>query len=467
MPGPYPGTVAGTAAAVRTGERSASDNVEAALVSAVAHSALNAFTILHDEPARAAAAAVDRAVANGDDPGPLAGVPVAVKDLVDEAGIPNTRGSRFPPDVPESDAPVVSRLRAAGAVIIGRTGLHEFAFGFSSENEHFGPVRNPWDPTTSPGGSSGGSGAAVGAGIVPAAIGTDTGGSVRVPAALCGAVGLKVSHGRVSTTGVYPLAPSIDTVGPIAATVADAAAIYGVIAGFDVSDPWSRDRPVLPPRMTAPGDVRLGIPHPWVDRPMSVEVAAAWDWFLSAARGAGIELVDLELPELVYPGKMPESVYPEVAAIHRERYEAEPERYGREVGERIASTLGYTMHDYLRGLAWRARIRDAADAGLAQCDALVTPTVAAMRKEIGVDTVEIDGAPVGYRVALSCFTAIVNHAGLPALAVPLASAGAPPPSVQLIGPMWGESGLLGVGLALESAGIASSPAPAAASPRRA
>ena len=187
---------------------------------------------------------LDRRIAAGEDVGPLAGIPIGLKDLIDQAGIPNTNGAAFEPAVPDTSATVVDRLEAAGAVIIGRTGLHEFAFGFTSENEHFGPVRNPWDTDLSPGGSSGGSAAAVAAGIVPAAIGTDTGGSVRVPAALCGVVGLKVTHGRVPLTGVTPLAPSLDTVGPITRTVADAAAVYAAIAGDDPHDPWAAPVPV-------------------------------------------------------------------------------------------------------------------------------------------------------------------------------------------------------------------------------
>jgi len=186
--------------------------------------------------------------------GALAGVPIALKDLIDHAGRPNTAGSSYPAITPDASAPAVARLEAADAVIIGRTGLHEYAFGFSSENHWFGPVRNPWDLDLSPGGSSGGSAAAVAAGLAAGALGTDTGGSVRVPAALCGVVGLKVTHGRVPLRGVFPLGPSIDTVGPIGRSVVDIARLYETIAGFDPGDPWSAPRPVVPPapRPTSP-----------------------------------------------------------------------------------------------------------------------------------------------------------------------------------------------------------------------
>ena len=240
----------------------------------VATDRFNAF-IATDADALNRADAIDAAVAAGSDPGPLAGVPIALKDIIDHQGRTTTAGSSFYRNHAQRSAPVVSRLEAAGAVIIGRTGLHEFAYGFSSENDWFGPVRNPWDPTTSPGGSSGGSAVAVAAGIVPVAIGTDTGGSVRVPAALCGCMGLKVTHGRVPLTGVFPLAASLDTVGPMATTVADLAAVYAVIAGDDPDDPWSSPRPVAIPSGPATlSGLRVGVPHPWVDRPLSSRIAA-------------------------------------------------------------------------------------------------------------------------------------------------------------------------------------------------
>lgn len=432
----------------------------AACLERIGDDPLNAFTLISVDAARVAADAIDTRIAAGEQPGPLAGVPVAVKDLIDQVGLPNTAGSGLAPVIPGHDAAVVTRLQRAGAVIVGRTGLHELAFGFSSENEWFGPVRNPWDPTTSPGGSSGGSAAAVGAGLVPVALGTDTGGSIRVPAALCGVVGLKVTHGAVPTSGVFPLAPSLDTVGPITRTVADAATLFAVLAGHDPADPWSR---VTPPSL--PGDppplegITLGIPHPWVDRPLTDEVAAAWAAFLARAAGAGIAVVDLDLPELDYPGEMLASMYPEVALIHTERYQSQPERYGGEVGERVASTLAYTIDDYLEGLAWRARIADVLDVALTRCDAVLTPAVAAMRKTIGVDTIEVGGRPEGYRQALSCFSAVVNHAGNPAVTVPISVPGSPPPSIQLIGGRHRDHRLLELAMALESGGLVAAPPP--------
>ncbi len=459
---PRPDGLAALAAAVRRGERSAAD-IAATYLGRIesAGASINAFTAPPDGTALTAAAAVDAAVAAGADPGPLAGIPVAIKDIIDEAGVPNTRGTSFAPPVPETSAPVVDRLDAAGAVRFGRTVLHEFAFGYSSENHWFGPVRNPWDTATSCGGSSGGSAAAVAAGFAPAALGTDTGGSVRVPAAMCGIVGLKVTHGRIPITGVYPLGPSLDTVGPLTRSVDDAASLYLALAGHHPGDIWSRNVPVTAPGTPPPaGDIRLGIPHPWVETPLDGAVAEGWAWFHDRCRKLGIEVVSLHLPEIDFPGRVLESIYPEVAEIHRERFAAHPEGYGPEVRRRVEAAMGYTMAHYLEGLAWRNRIGDALSRALRDCDAVVTPTVPTIRKVIGEDSVALGGEDFHYRAALSRFAALVNHAGVPALSLPLAIDGAPPPSVQLIGPMWGEHRLLELGGLLEAEGVAGARPPA-------
>ncbi len=210
--------------------------------------------------------------------GPLAGVPMALKDLIDQAQLTEHGREQLPDSAAAaSSAPVVTRLEQAGAVIIGRTGLHEYAFGFSSENHWFGPVRNPWNTALSPGGSSGGSAAGGERRPAAAAIGTDTGGSVRVPAALCGVVGLKVTHGRVPLTGVFPLAASLDTVGPIARNSNDAALVYTVIAGYDPPTPGlphSRCRARVTRSLRRP--ITIGIPHPWVDLPTTEFVAGSF-----------------------------------------------------------------------------------------------------------------------------------------------------------------------------------------------
>ena len=221
--------------------------------------------------------------------GQLAGVPIAVKDIIHHAGHTTTCGSKFYRHAATDSATVIKRLEAAGAVIMGRTGLHEFAFGFSSENPWHGAVLNPWNRSTSPGGSSGGSAAAVAAGIVPVALGTDTGGSIRVPAGLCGIYGLKSTHGRVPITGVFPLIESLDTVGAFATNIGDLAATYRVLAGYDNADPWSVPDSVAVPRpISRLGGLRVGIPQPWVDSaPMEPDVRRAFDHAVAALEGIG------------------------------------------------------------------------------------------------------------------------------------------------------------------------------------
>lgn len=446
---------------IRAGHRSA-EAVVAAAVQAAEESqpTLNAFMSIDAEGAATQAAAVDAAVAAGDDPGPLAGVPVALKDLIDQAGRPNTKGAGFPPSLPERSATVVRRLEAAGAAIIGRTGLHEFAFGFSSENEHFGAVRNPWDPGLSPGGSSGGSAVAVAAGIVPVGIGTDTGGSVRVPAALCGVLGLKVTHGRVPLTGVYPLAPSLDTVGPICRSVADVATVYEVLAGDDPLDPWSSPRPVAalrdPPALDGR---RFGFIAQWVDAPRTDPVRDAFHAALEALAAAGAEIVKIDEPALRVSRAVQKANGVEIAAVHRERWEANRETYGRDVAERLEACFAVSGDDLASALQWAAGGRHLLERRFTEIDAVVTPTVGATRKPIGEDMILVDGDSYHYRRLLSEMTAPVNRLGLPALAVPLPAPGVPPASLQLIGPAWGEARLLALGGALEGAGIVSTATP--------
>lgn len=443
------------AAAIRSGDTPAADVVAAALDRAERSQAeLNAFTSIDRDGAVETASSIDRRIGAGEDPGPLAGVPIGLKDLIDQAGIPTTNGAAFTPVLPDRSATVVRRLEDAGAVIIGRTGLHEFAYGFTSENPHFGPVHNPWDPRLSPGGSSGGSGAAVAAGVVPAAVGTDTGGSVRVPAALCGVVGLKVTHGRVPLTGVTPLAASLDTVGPIAATVADLALLYEVMAGEDPDDLWSvsAEPPATEPPVD-PSRLRIGVPEQWNAGPIEAETRSAVDAFLEgvAGRGATVELLDE--PALAITEVAANAVSVEIAAEHALRLATEPDRYGGDVAARLRAAQEVPEHYAVDVLAWDAAARLALDRLFEQFDVLATPTVGSTRKIIGADDIDIDGEPVFHRLVLSSYTWPVNRTGNPALALPIPGSGEPPASVQLIGPRFGEAHLLGVGSGLEESGL--------------
>lgn len=396
----------------------------AAAVRAALADTHNCFTQVHADAA-------------GSGEGELAGVPIAVKDLIDHAGQVTTAGSAFYRHRATATAPCLSRLERAGAVVIGRTGLHEFAFGFSSENPWFGPVRNPWDPNLSPGGSSGGSAAAVAAGIVPLAVGTDTGGSVRVPAALCGVLGLKTTHGMVPLDGVFPLAPSLDTVGPISSDLD----LLAVAARLMAADRW----PCQP--VTTP--LRLLVPGRWVEEaPLSEKVASAFAAFLAGATEAGIPVTTLSLPELGPSPRQADLFGPEVGRIHG-RWRREGRPYGDDVGERVDRALATTDEGAAAARRWRRRLTEAMGEALAAGELLVTPTVAALDKPIGIDT--IDGTH--HRVALSWFTAPVNATGFPALSVPLTGAGRTA-SIQLIGPPQSEPRLLEAARRVAERGLA-------------
>ena len=386
---------------------------------------LNAFTHLED------AENLDPASA-----GPLAGRPIALKDLLDQADRVTTAGSAFYRRHADVSATAVSRLEEAGGTIIGRTGLHEFAFGFSSENPHFGPVRNPWDPTTSPGGSSGGSGAAVGAGIVPIAIGTDTGGSVRVPAALCGCFGLKVTHGAIPTDGVFPLVPSIDTVGPLTGSVDDLEAAYRAM-----SHDTTRAR--LPDRL------RFGIPQPWTgNAPMDTHVESGFRAALDRLEESGHEVHVIDLPDVMPDRNLIFAIAREIQDVHRDFREA-GETYGEEVGRRLDDIFTVTDEEMSAGRAWQEMVRSRFDDAFATVDFLLTPTVPTMRKTIGVETI----GGTHYRKVLSWFTAIVNHALCPAVAAPLAGTGSPPVSLQVIGPLRSEAALIALTRDLVDSGV--------------
>jgi aspartyl-tRNA(Asn)/glutamyl-tRNA(Gln) amidotransferase subunit A len=350
---------------------------------------------------------------------------------------------------------VVRRLEDAGAIIIGRTGLHEFAFGFSSENDWFGPVRNPWDTDTSPGGSSGGSAVAVAAGLAAGAIGTDTGGSVRVPAALCGVTGLKVTHGRVPLTGVFPLASSLDTVGPLGRTAEDVEALYEVMAGHDPEDPWSASNPVGPrDRTTSLKGLVVGVPQPWVeDAPMTQNVKGPFFASLDRLVELGATVRPAHHPGVQPSPQLADLINGEVASVHR-RWLADPaNRYGPEVADRLQRTLEVSLDDYLAAGAWQAGLRNAVKGLFDEVDVLATPTAGARRKIIGESAILVDDQPVSYRLVLSWFSSLVNHMGVPALAMPILDTDSLPSSLQLIGPWWSERRLLQIGRELERAEV--------------
>jgi Asp-tRNA(Asn)/Glu-tRNA(Gln) amidotransferase A subunit family amidase len=412
--------------------------VEAALEKAHdTQDTVNAFISIDDERALERAADIDRLIASERDVGPLAGVPVGLKDLIEHEGRVTTNGSSFFHEVARTTASCVSRLERAGAVVIGRTNLHEWAFGFNSENEHWGPVRNPWDLKTSAGGSSGGSGAAVAAGITPLAIGTDTGGSVRVPAALCGTYGLKVTYGRIPLDGVFPLVPSIDTVGPLADSMEYIDLAYRAMSGDGTPEP---DRAPL----------RIGIPEPWYgDGPVEEGIAAAFEDAIVALGELGHEVGPIEMPDAVPSRQLIDAIGEEVSAAHSE-YRHRGEHYDPAVSSRIEVAESVTPEATASARVWQRMIRSRFADAFGTVDLVVTPASAARAKVIGRD--DIGG--MSHRTVVSYFSALVNHALHPALALPLAGTGSPPASLQVIGPLDSESCLIGVGRWLSEEGIA-------------
>ncbi|MFQ5522006.1 MAG: amidase [Acidimicrobiia bacterium] len=397
---------------------------------------LNAFTHIDDEGALGRAAEIDQRINEGSYAGPLAGIPIALKDLLDQEGQVTTCGSAFYRRHADKDAACVEAIEEAGGIIIGRTGLHEFAFGFSSENPHWGPVRNPWDPNTSSGGSSGGSAVAVAAGITPIAIGTDTGGSVRVPAALCGTFGLKVTYGRIPLDGVFPLVPSIDTVGPLADSIEHLDLPYRAMSGDDTPEP-------------EPRSLRLGVPQPWYDEaPLAEDVSAAFGAVIAALREMGHQVHTIEMTEAVPSQRIWNAIAEEVREVHRP-FRERGERYGDDVAHRLDDAEQVTPEEAAEARTWRQRLRDQFADAFATVDFLITPTVPVRRKVIGEERL------LGrhYRAVLSYFTALVNHSLHPAIALPLTGSGAPPASLQVIGPRHSEAALLGFARGLEADGI--------------
>lgn len=442
---------------LRRGERTVRDTVHGSLITTEGQQErLNAATLIDTDRALDRSDELDEA---GEFSSPLAGVPIALKDLIDHAGRPTTCGSSFYAPVPDRSATVVERLEAAGAVIVSRTNLHEFAYGFSSENPWFGPVRNPLDSETSAGGSSGGSAVAVAAGQVPIAIGTDTGGSVRVPAALCGVYGLKVTHGRIPLTGVFPLAASLDSVGPIAATVEDLSVAYQVMAGHDPADPWSAQRPTTSPAGARPdlNGVRVAVPIPWIDdAPTSEEVAVAFTEAVARIRSLGAAVDTVTDPVLAVDHRLVDLSGAEAASVHRAWF-GEGRDYGDDVRERLEYAIGLGSDDYVAAHAWRIEIQRHFEQLFSTHDLVITPATGVTSKMLGQDMVSTIGGDVFYRKALSYFTALVNVAGNPAIVGPLATDGSPPPGLQIIAPDFSEHRLLDVAATLVEQGVLRDP----------
>jgi len=418
------------------------------------NAALNAFITVMSESALAQARRAEAEILRGEWRGALHGVPVALKDLIDTAGVRTTAASALYKDrVPDCDAEVVRRLRLAGAVIVGKNNLHEFAYGGSSLVSYFGDVHNPWDVGRIAGGSSGGSAAAVVAGMAYAAIGTDTAGSIREPAALCGCVGLKPTYGRVSSRGVIPLSSSLDHVGPLAVTVEDAAVLLQAIAGYDAADITSADVPVVDyvsRWREGVNSLRVGVVREYFFDELDAEVGAAVEHAVRVLAGLGAVVREVRLGEKAVPTDRTLQAA-ESFAYHAENIARSPELYQAETLRRIRSGERVSAAEYIRCRRELEEARRNIGAVFAEVDVLVTPTMPMPAPAIA----DLKKDPEALRPAelrLLRNTRPFNVWGLPAISVPCGfTESGLPIGLQIAGAHWREDLLLRVAWAYERA----------------
>src|SRR6266851_2277197 len=444
------------AAAVRDGHISAARITRDTLDAIERHDrTYNCFTSVTSERALREADSVDRALSSGRDPGPLAGVPYAVKNLFDVAGLVTLAGSKINRDhAPASDdATVVGRLRRAGAILLGALNMDEYAFGFTTENTHYGPTRNPHDPARVAGGSSGGSGAAVGAGLVPFALGSDTNGSIRVPAALCGIFGLKPTYGRLSRAGTALFGISFDHVGPLATSARDLAAAYDVMQGPDPADPVCAERPVEPCLARMDEGIR------------GLRIAVADGHFAEGGEPEAFAAVEGVAKALGATRRVtvPEAhraraaamiiTASEGASLHRDDLKRRPMDFDPLTRDRFLAGALLPGALYIQAQRFRAWYRERVREIFQSVDVLLTPTTPCPAPRIGQETMTLAGVTVPTRPNLGLYTQPLSFIGLPVISVPVAETGSLPLGVQLVAAPWNEAALFRVAAALERAGV--------------
>jgi aspartyl-tRNA(Asn)/glutamyl-tRNA(Gln) amidotransferase subunit A len=416
---------------------------------------LNSYiTVLQDE-ALAQARAAEQEIQDGYYRGPLHGIPIAVKDLYYTMGVRTTAGSKILSDfVPTYDATAIARLREAGAILVGKLNMHEFARGATNTSSLIGVCHNPWDTLRVPGGSSGGSGTAVAAGLCFGSLGSDTGGSIRIPAAFCGIVGLKPTYGRVSRHGVFPLSWSLDHAGPMTRTVVDAALMLQAIAGHDTQDPTTRTA-VVPDYAAALTDdiqgVRLGIPREFYFEQLDADVGEAVSAAIQTLERAGARVEEVSLPLSKYAAAAGRIIsWAEAAEIHEKFLKKRAADYSPDV--RTGFLVGQLVlgKHYMKAQRVRSLIRQEMAAVLRRVDALVTPTAAVPAPRIGQTTVTVGQEEIEIMWALSRLTRPANLTGFPALSVPCGfTQDGLPIGLQLIGRPFAEAAILQIAHAYE------------------
>ncbi|HLJ50984.1 MAG TPA: amidase [Bryobacteraceae bacterium] len=416
--------------------------------------ALNAFITVCEDSARKQAEKLDEELEDGFDRGPLHGIPIAHKDLICTKGVRTTSGSKLFSDyVPDYDATVVSRLHEAGTVMLGKTGLHELAYGITSNNPHFGPVRNPHGHDRVPGGSSGGAGAAVACGMALMATGTDTGGSIRIPASFCGVVGLKPTYGRVSRYGVRPLGLSLDHIGPLTSTVRDAAIALHAMAGFDDRDSSCSREPVLeyvPPSPCSLGGVRIGVPQNYYFEGVAGEVRDAVQTVVRNTESLGARVVSVRVPDVEELNLVARTILLAEASALYEPYMDQRASFGDDVlalldqGRLVPATV------YVNAQRMRRLLLQEWQTICSTVDCLITPTTPTAAPLIGQREMEMDGRKIDVRLATTRFMRGVNALGFPALSIPCGkTAENLPMGLQVIGRPFEEDLVLRVGAAIE------------------
>ncbi len=405
--------------------------------------ALNAFITVTAEQALQQAGEAEAEIQRGHWRGPLHGMPLALKDLIDTAGIRTTAASAvFKDRIPAEDAEVVRRLKAAGAVLLGKLNMHEFAYGGTSVPSHYGAVRNPWNPSRIAGGSSGGSAAAVAAGLCIGALGSDTAASVRHPAAYCGVVGLKPTYGRVSTRGVIPLSWSLDHIGPLCRSAIDAALLLDTIAGYDPLDPSSVDFPTdryASAIGAATATLTLGLVRRPYFEDLDPDIAAAVNASIEELAGFTAGLREVELP---YTNALLTIASAEAYAFHRPYLTRTPQLYQAMTRQRLQQASGISAADYVNARREMEHLRRRADQVFSHVDLLVTPTT--VITPISIESGHLDpplppdGTPVEFRN-----THMFDVLGLPAISVPCGfTRDGMPIGMQIVGPRFGESRVL-------------------------
>ena len=401
---------------------------------------LRAFITIPDERVRRQAQRAERRLARGE-AGALLGVPIAVKDLFATRALATTAGSRILRDwVPSTDAGVVASLRAAGAIIFGKTNLHEFAYGVTTANPWWGVARNPHDPRRSPGGSSGGSAIAVVAGLCAAALGSDTGGSIRIPASLCGCVGLKPTFGAIPLSGAFPLGWSLDHAGPLARTVGDAGLLFDVLA----------DREAGPRRRASTRGIRVGVLRGPILDNVQPRVSGQVETTAAALRRRGLRVREVRIPEMEWTiATQLVTLRAEASAVHAHWIRTRPRDYGADVRTRLQLGALVGGADYVLAQRMRARIRQAMSRVFRDVDLVLLPTTPITAPVIGDRTVRWRSGKEPIDGALVRLTAPFNLTGLPALSVPCGTAAGLPVGLQVVGQWNDEARVLAVGQLIE------------------